>query len=138
MQLFNLNIAGLGLPLQCLGLGTYEQQLKTTMLAPPALAVLLLLGYVVRGCYRGKGLGAGLLSALPSLLYLSFLVFPMVSSAAFRAFSCEAFDDGRDFLRADYRVECSTATHTSDEHEAGDGDREGNGGHHGACARTPQ
>ena len=26
----------------------------------------------------------------------------------------------------------------ADEHEAGDGDRERNGGHHGACARTPQ
>ena len=35
----------------------------------------------------------------------------MVSSAAFRAFSCEAFDNGRSFLRADYAVECETATH---------------------------
>ena len=35
----------------------------------------------------------------------------MVSSAAFRAFSCEAFDDGRSFLRADYSVECYSPTH---------------------------
>ena len=31
-----------------------------------------------------------------------------VSSAAFRAFSCEAFDDGSSYLRTDYGVECSS------------------------------
>ena len=65
-----------------------------------------------------KGRFAGLLAALPWLLTLSFLVFPMVSSAAFRAFSCERFDTGREFLRADLSVECSTATHVSKPHEA--------------------
>ena len=39
-----------------------------------------------------------------------------MSSAAFRAFSCERFDNGREFLRADYSVECSTAMHVSEEH----------------------
>ena len=33
-ELLNINIGGIGLPLQCLGLGTYEQQLATTMLLP--------------------------------------------------------------------------------------------------------
>ena len=51
------------------------------------------------------------MAALPGLLVLSFLVFPMVSSAAFRAFSCEGFSDGRSFLRADYAIECGTADH---------------------------
>ena len=120
-ELFNINIGGIGLPLQCMGLGTYEQQLATTMLAPLAVAAFLLVGFLLRSCCRGRGLGAGLLSALPWLLSLSFLVFPMVSSAAFRAFSCEAFDNGREFLRADYRVECSTGTRTSDAHEAAKG-----------------
>ena len=41
----------------------------------------------------------------------------MVSSAAFRAFSCEDFDTGKAYLRASYAVECSTATFTSEEHE---------------------
>jgi len=41
-----------------------------------------------------------------------------VSSAAFRAFSCERFDTGREFLRADLSVECSTAEHFSEAHEA--------------------
>ena len=51
------------------------------------------------------------MAALPGLLVLSFLVFPMVSSAAFRAFSCEEFSNGRSFLRADYAVECGTEEH---------------------------
>lgn len=41
-----------------------------------------------------------------------------VSSAAFRAFSCERFDNGREFLRADYALECSTATHVSKEYDS--------------------
>ena len=69
----------------------------------------------VRGCSHG------LIAALPYLLSLSFLVFPVVSSAAFRAFSCEEFADRRAYLRADYQVECSTDTHTSSAHEAAKG-----------------
>ena len=116
-EVFNINIGGIGLPLQCMGLGTYEQQLTTTMLAPLALAALLVLGFLLRGSYCRKGVGASLLAALPWLLSLSFLVFPMVSSAAFRAFSCEDFDTGRAFLFADYSVECSTIDFTSEVHE---------------------
>ena len=99
-ELFNINVGGIGLPMQCLSLGTYEQQLMTTMLLPVGAAALLVLGFLVRSfcCARaleGSRLVHGLLAALPWLLPLSFLVFPMVSSAAFRAFSCEGFDDGR-------------------------------------------
>ena len=112
-ELFNINIGGIGLPLQCLGLGTYQQQLMTTMLAPAVLAAVLLLGFIARSCCKGgpSRLSNGFLAALPWLLPLSFLVFPMVSSAAFLVFSCEAFDDGRSYLRADYAVECGTDVH---------------------------
>lgn len=118
--MLNINVAGIGLPLQCFGLGTYQQQLATTMLAPLMFAAVIVLGFVSRSlCGRGpKGRCVGLLEALPWLLMLSFMVFPMVSSAAFRAFSCEPFKNGREFLRADYSVECSTATHVSEEHES--------------------
>ena len=37
----------------------------------------------------------------------------MVSSAAFSAFSCDEFDNGRSFLRADYSIECRTGRHTA-------------------------
>ena len=51
----------------------------------------------------------GLIRALPFILGLSFLTFPMVSSLAFQAFDCEDFDDGSSFLRADYSVACNDA-----------------------------
>lgn len=37
----------------------------------------------------------------------------MVSSAAFSAFSCDEFDNGRSFLRADYSIECDSIRHTA-------------------------
>ena len=49
-----------------------------------------------------------LYAALPWQLMLFFVVFPMVSSSAFRAFSCEDFGNGQSFLRADYSIECDT------------------------------
>ena len=100
-EVLNINIEGVGLPLQCLGIGSYEQQLATTMLLPVAIAAVLFVGFATRSCCSGKGFVAGFLPALPWLLFLSFLVLPLVSSACFRAFSCEHFDGGRAFLRAE-------------------------------------
>ena len=81
-EVLNISIAGVGLPLQCLSLGTYEQQLFFTMLAPLVLAAALVLVFVLRSCFGKRGgPKAGLLAALPSLLTISFLVFPVVSSA---------------------------------------------------------
>ena len=83
-EVFNVNVAGIGLPLQCLGLGTYQKRLATTMFAPLVIAVVTVLGFVLRFWYRDgtKGMRTGLLEALPWLLVLSFLVFPMVSCSA--------------------------------------------------------
>ena len=47
----NLNIDGIGLPLQCLGLGTFFQRLLLLSMAPLVLAALLIVGFVIdRGC----------------------------------------------------------------------------------------
>ncbi len=52
------------------------------------------------------------------ILYITFLAFPMTASVAFQSFSCELFDGGAHYLRADYSVRCSDAEHTSPPHEA--------------------
>ena len=111
-QVLNLNIGGIGLPLQCLGIGTYVQQLVFTMLTPLLIGAMIILGFVLRSSFRKEGVRDALMAALPSLLSLTFLVFPMVSSAAFRVFSCEKFDTGVSYLRADYSLECDTSEHT--------------------------
>ena len=56
-----------------------------------------------------KWVERGLHKALPTLLLLSFLVFPMVSSLAFRAWACEEFEDAA-YLRDDYSVTCWTTS----------------------------
>ena len=116
---FNINVAALGLPLQCLGLGNYEDHLAFTVFSPIILAAAILLGFLAypyaTGIYaqdsrwfrRGRPKQM-LLAALPWLLLLTFIYSPIVSSSAFRAFSCEDFDNGQSFLRADYAIECYT------------------------------
>lgn len=121
-EVFNVNIGGLSLPLACIRLGKYWERILFTMVFPIVIAVgiiLCSLMYAVcRSVQKGKQsvmvkspLLVGWLIALPHLLRLSFLVFPMVSSAAFQAFPCEEFDNGKFFLRADFAVECYTSAH---------------------------
>lgn len=44
-------------------------------------------------------------------LLVTFLVYSSVSSTVFRMFGCETLDDGREYLRADYTIECTTGKH---------------------------
>ena len=121
-EVFNINIAGLSLPLSCMGLGTFWDQLLFTILFPVGIAICIYIcavAYASLSQNRGSSQGirddrslplrVGGLLALPHLLTLSFLVFPMVSSTAFQAFSCDDFEDGSgSFLRADLAIDCST------------------------------
>ena len=45
------------------------------------------------------------------VLLLTFLVYSRVSSMAFQMFACEVLDDGKNYLRADYRVQCDSPKH---------------------------
>ena len=81
--------------------------------APIVLAAAILLGFLARSLLPRSFSASGspkqmVCAALPWLLMLFFVVFPMVSSSAFRAFSCEEFGNGQSFLRADFAIECDT------------------------------
>ena len=111
----------LGLPLECLAMHGYLSQLLFHMLAPLGLFALLVLGCVGsqwvqllrrRGAearragglcapsgvcapsWRWKLLKRGVLKALPAIAVISFLVYPSVSTVAFRAWDCDTFDAG--------------------------------------------
>ena len=98
-EVLNLNIAGLSLPLQCVGMGSYWQQMLFTIVFPLAVAAGIVLSAITHATCCAKGqhessgtrdmlaaaasghtssLRASLLLVLPHLLMLSFLVFPMV------------------------------------------------------------
>jgi hypothetical protein len=51
--------------------------------------------------------------ALPEILLLLFLLYPLVTNAAFEGFPCYEFEGGRAWLRADVGIECNTDEHTS-------------------------
>lgn len=48
---------------------------------------------------------------LSAALFLAFLVYSSVSFTIFQAFVCDELDDGNTYLRADYRLTCTTKTH---------------------------
>ena len=108
-DILNLSIDALGLPLSCLQLGSFFNQLLFLVLSPCVLDLFILafsMAIEVLTKRQAASLKAGLLLALPYLLYLLFFAFPLVSSRAFQAFDCEDFDDGTRFLRADYSLTC--------------------------------
>ncbi|CAN0083900.1 unnamed protein product, partial [Laminaria digitata] len=45
------------------------------------------------------------------MLLLTFLVYSSVSSILFQMFACDDLEDGKNYLRADYRVECDSSQH---------------------------
>ena len=91
-EIFSINISGIGLPLQCLSLGTYSQQMVFMVLAPLVLAGGVVMFFLTRSCVHSPrwpkvALRRGLLGALPWMLLLFYLAFPSVSSLA-RAACC--------------------------------------------------
>jgi len=49
---------------------------------------------------------------LPAALKILFILYPLVTTAAFDGFPCYWFSNGRGWLRADVSIECSTPEHT--------------------------
>ena len=127
----NLELDGLGLPLACMGLGSFEARLLATMLAPVGILLLALpVSWVLRdrapervwreektnegGKRRRSWLSIALHATtcnfLPVALRVVFLAFPAVSSLAFKAFRCDDLDadDGRQIgvMSEDFAVSC--------------------------------
>ena len=48
---------------------------------------------------------------LSMVLLLAFFVYSSVSSVLFMSYACEDLEDGKNYLRADYRIECDSRKH---------------------------
>ena len=48
---------------------------------------------------------------ISAVLRLTFFVYSNVSSILFQMFACEQLEDGKFYLRADYRIECDSVKH---------------------------
>ena len=107
-ELFSLNLFEFGLPLNCMGLGSFLQRLVMMLVAPLCLVACAppTAFWLLREEGGERSAGDVLLRALPMALRLLFVVFPLVSAVAVQAFDCEGFDDGTYWLRADYSLQC--------------------------------
>ena len=108
-DVFDLPFDVFDLPPSCLQLSSFYSQLLFYVLAPCVLGLLILacsMATEVLAKRKAANLKAGLIRALPYLMCLLFVAFPLVSSRAIQALDCEDFDEDRTFLRADYSLEC--------------------------------
>ena len=135
LQLFSLGIQGFTTTsLQCVGLSGYVSRLVFFMVFPP-IAVLVILAAFWLGSNRSsvragffhqtnkadprvssstvpaRSRTALIQRALPTILKVVFVLYPLVSTAAFEGFPCYEFEDGRGWLIADVAIECRTPDH---------------------------
>jgi hypothetical protein len=96
--------------LACLGLRGYYTRLVIWMFVP-----LVLVGAILVGCIgyllskRRLSRTALLQSALPLIVRLLFILYPLIANVAFEAFSCyPAFEDGSRYLIVDVSVLCDS------------------------------
>ena len=110
-------------PLECLGLESFYLKLQSVALAPAGLIFLILLTTLNVATVRAvksetdvikrfKAIWSLVLQrGVPPCMIICFLTLPLVSSLAFRAFSCECFDNHDTcYLRADYSQVGTTPT----------------------------
>ena len=113
-----------GIPFECLSPDRYKSKLLFWIIAPATICALVALTAAIRLVRKhGSTLQAVeeraralivkqvLMSALPAVLYVAFAIYPIVSSAAFEAFSCHEFDGETGWLIADVAVQCGSLEH---------------------------
>lgn len=89
----------------------------------PLIGIAILGGTYAIAARRNRSSEAGLGRVrqrhLSMVLLLTFLVYSSVSSKLFQAFACETLDDDKNYLRADYRIECDSSEHIAHQIYAG-------------------
>ena len=104
-----------GYPLACVGANGYHKRLLLWTFMPLVLVLLAILAVMIDVPLRQRKQVTILLlfqNAMPAVLRIAFILYPIVTNVAFEAFSCFSFEDGRSWLIADVNIECHTAAHT--------------------------
>ncbi|CAM9201739.1 unnamed protein product, partial [Laminaria digitata] len=91
----------------------HERLLMSTI--APLLGVAVLGATYLEAVRRNRGCDTALdrirQNHLSMVLLLMFLVYSSVSATLFQMFACDELDDGKTYLRADYRIECDSPRH---------------------------
>jgi len=136
LSFFSLNFENLGFKFDCLGMRSYDLLLLFYLTTPIVLLLCTpIIGFFsvlmqTRSHKPDESDGLFLLTsqrspaslhewceriayaALPNALLISYLAYPIVSSAAFRTFACEDFGNQYgSYLAADYEMHCDSRTY---------------------------
>ena len=92
----------------------FHVELVAATVGPLLLVASLGLTYTI-ALHRNRG-SERALSAVQrkhanATIVIALLLYSMTSSAVFRAFACDSLDDGRIYLRSDYRIDCDSPKH---------------------------
>jgi len=92
----------------------FHDRLLMATIFPIVVLALLVVTFTLAKC-RNKGSEEALEKVrerhMSMVLLVTFLVYSSVSSTIFQTFACEELDDGKDYLRVDYRIECDSSKH---------------------------
>ena len=92
----------------------FHVELIAATVGPLILVALLGLTYTI-ALHRNRGskraLSAVRRKHANATIVIALLLYSMASSAVSRAFACNPLDDGKVYLRTDYRIECSSSKH---------------------------
>lgn len=113
VNVFNFDLGWI-LSVGCVVQFDFHDQLLFATLGPVVAVALLLAMYAV-AIYKHHGSERALQhvrhKVISAILLLTFLIYSGVSSTLFQTFACEHLDDGKNYVRADYRIECDSPRH---------------------------
>jgi hypothetical protein len=100
-------------PLECGGIAGYTARMVLYMVTPLVVVMFIICAFLGLSALRGCRIGEGLHAAVPWVLRVLFLAYPVVGRQAFNAFPCHEFADGSSYLRADVQIRCGSQEHSS-------------------------
>ena len=92
----------------------FHDKLLIVTIGPIAGLILLGITYVIAASkhrHSKNALGNIWDKHVSMVLLVTFLVYSSISSTVFQMFACEVLDDGSNYLRADYRINCDSSKH---------------------------
>lgn len=111
VDLLNFDVA-LILSASCVVDVDFHDRLLTSTIVPILIVVLMAatFAHVKRGATE-ETVQKTRSKFMSVVLWLTFLVYSSVSSILFQTFACERLDDGKHYLRSDYRIDCDSSKH---------------------------
>lgn len=114
LDILNLDI-GLFFSSSCIVDVDFYGKLLLSTIIPIVIGLCLIVTYFIgkNKCTSSDDVKKMKEKHMSMLILLTFFVYSNVSSVLFQMFSCEELDDGNNYLRSDYSIQCDSSKHKS-------------------------